>query len=107
MVDISAIGTAERCRVLLRLKPSPYEESSPIQVEGTRVVVRRDGKDIRDSYTDENNSTFSFDQVFGPEVGQEQLFQSVLQDSIEPVISGEFLSRDSNLQNTKWNFNKT
>jgi hypothetical protein len=94
MVDTSAIGTAERCRVLLRLKPTPFDESSPILVEGTRVVVRRDGKDIRDLNNDDNNSTFSFDQVFGSEVGQEELFRSVLQDSIEPVISGQFYTHD-------------
>jgi hypothetical protein len=97
MVDTSAIGTTERCRVLLRLKPSPYEESSPIQVEGTKVVVRRDGREIRDPYNDENNSTFFFDQVFGSEVGQEELFRSVLQDSIEPVISGQLLTHDKTI----------
>ena len=88
MLDTSTIGTAERCRVLLRLKPCPCEESSPIHVDGTRVSVRRDSRDSRDFY-DDNNSNFSFDQIFGCKVRQEELFRSVLQDSIEPVLSGK------------------
>ncbi len=91
MLDVSSVGTAERCRVLLRLKPCSCEESSPIHVEGNNTItVRRDARESRDPYED-NNSTFSFDQVFGSEVRQEELFRSVVQDSIEPVLSGTML----------------
>jgi hypothetical protein len=88
MLDTSAVGTAERCRVLLRLKPCPLDETSPICVDGTRISVRRDSRESRDLYEDANNSTFSFDQIFGSDVSQEELFRSVSQESIEPVLSG-------------------
>jgi hypothetical protein len=86
MFDTSVLGTAERCRVLLRLKPLPGDETSPIQVDGPKILIRRELRES--SISDEGNSTFSFDHVFEPETGQEEIFQSVLQDSIEPVLSG-------------------
>ena len=78
----SCLGTTERCRVLLRLRPSPADES-PISVDGNRVVIRPDfdmGSD--------NERSFAFDHVFDVETTQEQVFDSILRDSIQPVLSG-------------------
>ena len=62
--------------VAVRVRPlMPTEKENALDIDGTQVVVAAD-------------KVFNFDHMFGPEVGQEQLYEELVHCSVEKVLDG-------------------
>ena len=86
---ITPEGQAERCRVLLRFRPPPAMDlgkgvdapGTPFEVQGETVTVRpRDAGGVEDV-------SFTFDKVFPDSATQDDVFQSVMHDSVTSVLT--------------------
>ena len=84
---ITPEGQAERCRVLLRFRPPPAMDlgkgvdapGTPFEAQGETVTVRpRDGVE---------DVSFTFDKVFPDSATQDDVFQSVMHDSVTSVLT--------------------
>ena len=86
---ITPEGQAERYRVLLRFRPPPAMDlgkgvdapGTPFEVQGETVTVRpRDAGGVEDV-------SFTFDKVFPDSATQDDVFQSVMHDSVTSVLT--------------------
>ena len=81
----SAEGQAERCRVLLRLRPLPGGEGieTPFDVKDDETVMVRP----RDAGSGDDVS-FHFDKIFQDSAQQDEVFKCVMNDSVNAVLKG-------------------
>jgi hypothetical protein len=83
--EISDEGQPERCRVLLRFRPLPSGEhgSTPFGVQSADTVVVRP----RDAGSADDVS-YCFDKIFPETTPQDDVFQHVMNDSVDTVLKG-------------------
>jgi len=71
----SGSGSSSNLVVSIRVRPLVSQEENVIDISGSQVVVAAE-------------KVFNFDQIFGPEHRQEELYSRLVQSSVDKVLEG-------------------
>ncbi|KAG2374738.1 hypothetical protein C9374_010482 [Naegleria lovaniensis] len=88
MSSKSASSSSERERIKVFVRCRPHSESETIEDPSCKSCLEIRGKDIKVYRSALPTKSFTFDGIFGPEVTQEEVFNTVAIEAIDDVFKG-------------------